>query len=166
MTQQWHVIATFDRPGEVDDDQREALAGALPGFGIVTDDGQRRLQVEGDVEAGTIRQATDAGLKAVRAAWAEAFGVAADPVGLRVLTTAAHEEEIAHPAGSDLIGYTEIAQMLGVSKQRAGQLAELTDFPAPLASPAMGPIYTRGAVEVWASSWTRKPGRPRKTPAE
>jgi predicted DNA-binding transcriptional regulator AlpA len=49
-----------------------------------------------------------------------------------------------------LVGTTEIAKLLGVSRQRVGQLAATESFPQPTARLAAGPIWEREAVERWA----------------
>jgi prophage regulatory protein len=50
----------------------------------------------------------------------------------------------------DLVGLTEIAEMLGVSAQRVDQLARRDDFPEPVAVLAAGRIWRRGDIERWA----------------
>jgi predicted DNA-binding transcriptional regulator AlpA len=57
--------------------------------------------------------------------------------------------------GVELVGLKEIAEMLGVSKQRAGQLAEQSGFPAPLGEISAGRVWRRSDVE----SWARREGR-------
>jgi predicted DNA-binding transcriptional regulator AlpA len=61
-----------------------------------------------------------------------------------------------------LVGISEIAQMLGVSRQRAVQLVGgYDDFPAPNATLAARRIWERNQVEAWmAKHPERKPGRP------
>lgn len=54
------------------------------------------------------------------------------------------------PVPEPLMGLTEIAELLGVSRQRAHQLAATYGFPAPLARLAVGPIWAREDVERWA----------------
>jgi predicted DNA-binding transcriptional regulator AlpA len=50
----------------------------------------------------------------------------------------------------DVVGVPEIAQILGVSRQRVYQLIDTyEDFPAPVATLAVGRIWSRGAVEDW-----------------
>jgi predicted DNA-binding transcriptional regulator AlpA len=58
----------------------------------------------------------------------------------------------------ELMGTTEIAQLLGVSRQRAGQLAATEGFPEPIARLAAGPIWRRADVERWAREAGRVPG--------
>lgn len=66
-----------------------------------------------------------------------------------------------------LVGISEIAQMLGVTRQRAVQLvADYRDFPAPAASLAAGRIWRRRQVEAWMNKHPeRKPGRPTGKPS-
>ena len=63
---------------------------------------------------------------------------------------------------SHLVGLSEIASMLGVSRQRAGQLVrDYDDFPPPVAELASGRIWETDAVEAWADAHpVRPPGRP------
>ncbi len=50
----------------------------------------------------------------------------------------------------DVVGAPEVAQLLGVSRQRVYQLIEsYEDFPAPLARLAVGRIWSRAAIEEW-----------------
>jgi predicted DNA-binding transcriptional regulator AlpA len=61
-----------------------------------------------------------------------------------------------------LVGMAEIAEMLGVSRQRVAQLIEsYPDFPAPEAELTGGRVWSRTAVETWiATHPDRGPGRP------
>jgi predicted DNA-binding transcriptional regulator AlpA len=52
--------------------------------------------------------------------------------------------------GVDLVGLAEIAQLIGVSRQRADQLARQRDFPEPVAVLAAGRIWRLEDVEAWA----------------
>ena len=55
----------------------------------------------------------------------------------------------------ELMGVAEIAELLGVSRQRVHQLSKAPEFPAPIAELSAGAIWEREAVETWA----RKTGR-------
>lgn len=48
-----------------------------------------------------------------------------------------------------LAGIAEIALLLGVSRQRAGKIAERTTFPAPIDRIACGPVWELAKVERW-----------------
>ncbi len=50
----------------------------------------------------------------------------------------------------DLVGLTEIAELLGVSRQRVDQLAQGDDFPEPVSVLAAGRVWKRADVEAWA----------------
>lgn len=55
------------------------------------------------------------------------------------------------------MGVSEIADLLGVSKQRADQLSRRDDFPSPAAELASGRIWTADAVTAWARGNGRLP---------
>ena len=54
-----------------------------------------------------------------------------------------------------LVGIREIAEMFGVSPQRADQLSHAEKFPAPTVALASGRIWEREAVEAWARATGR-----------
>lgn len=56
-----------------------------------------------------------------------------------------------------LMGVTEIAQLLGVTRQRVHQLRQLDDFPEPTATLAAGAIWLRADIEAWARETGRLP---------
>ncbi|GAB4621016.1 hypothetical protein MOKP38_45590 [Mycobacterium avium subsp. hominissuis] len=60
----------------------------------------------------------------------------------------------------------EIADELGVRRQRVHQLRHLAAFPAPLAELRGGAVWDAAAVRKFADNWTRKPGRPRSHTAD
>jgi predicted DNA-binding transcriptional regulator AlpA len=61
-----------------------------------------------------------------------------------------------------LIGAHEIRGLLGVSRQRAYQLASRPDFPKPVAELAQGKIWDMGDVEEWITTHrTRSDPNPR-----
>lgn len=49
-----------------------------------------------------------------------------------------------------LMGLAEVAELLGVSRQRADQLARTRGFPDPVATLVGGRIWERADVERWA----------------
>jgi len=58
-------------------------------------------------------------------------------------------------------GVSEIANVLGVSRQQVANLKERPDFPEPIAEIASGPIWDLDQFERWVSSGARRgPGRP------
>jgi prophage regulatory protein len=60
----------------------------------------------------------------------------------------------------DPVSVGEIAQMLGVTRQRVNQLMhEHEDFPTPIAELGIGRIWNRKDIELWARKLHRRPGR-------
>lgn len=56
-----------------------------------------------------------------------------------------------HPRPPATVGAAEIAEMLGVSRQRVSQLTADSDFPAPWLSLRMGKIWLASDVRDWAA---------------
>lgn len=48
-----------------------------------------------------------------------------------------------------LVGAAEIAEMLGVSRQRVHQVTTKPGFPAPVVVLTMGKVWHREQVEAW-----------------
>ena len=60
----------------------------------------------------------------------------------------------------DLMGVSEIAKRLGVSRQRASQLTqEYEDFPEPVSELAQGRVWRSDDIEAWIERHPdRRPG--------
>lgn len=86
--------------------------------------------------------------------------------GVEVITWAEDDRRLAQPAYPELVGVTELAQLLGVSRQRASELQKRPGFPAPVQILAAGPVWPRAWIERFVGTWERKPGRPRKVDAD
>jgi hypothetical protein len=86
--------------------------------------------------------------------------VAGRVIAIEVMTTEEADRRLAEVA--PLVGITEIAGMLDISRQRVSTLSRRGDFPAPLARLASGPVWRKGDLSTFASGWRRSPGRPRK----
>jgi hypothetical protein len=165
QTTQWRATVAWPRPESLNSEALDRLVRGLPGFGIAGA-GDRLMHAEMTVEAPTLRAATEAALRAARAAHQDALGRPGEPRQLRVLTVADFDDELARPAAAELVGLAEVAEELGVSRQRAGQLVdENPDFPGPVARLASGPVFTRASVLAFGRRWERRPGRPRKAAA-
>jgi hypothetical protein len=91
--------------------------------------------------------------------------VQSSPVSFFSIETEEHlEREVSKPPET-FLGVTEVAGILGVSKQRVGQLRERSDFPSPIAELAAGPVWARSMLLRFIEEWPRKAGRPRKARA-
>jgi predicted DNA-binding transcriptional regulator AlpA len=66
------------------------------------------------------------------------------------------------PAYPLFVGVAEVAEILGVSKQRAWTLAKRPDFPKPVRVLKATPLWLKRSVTAWWSAWERKRGRPRR----
>lgn len=131
---------------------------------IATEPDRDRTSAQLSVEASTLRQAIDAALAATRAA-VHAAGGRFVPVRVDALdedTFRAEQDRVTVPA---LAGYAEIAQMAGVSRQRARDLPALPGFPPAVVATSAGPLRVRTAVARWITGWNRIPGRPPTTHA-
>jgi predicted DNA-binding transcriptional regulator AlpA len=55
-----------------------------------------------------------------------------------------------------IVRLIEIAEILGVSKQRAHQLAGERGFPKPVDRDGRGRLWSRREVAAWAKAWRRE----------
>jgi hypothetical protein len=106
--------------------------------------------------ASSVRVATQAVTRRLELASA-AIGLDDEPRSIRI-----HPSRVPDQI-PELIALAEAARLLGVSRQRARQLALRPDFPAPVARLATGPVYLLEGVELFQAGWIRKPGRPART---
>jgi hypothetical protein len=143
----WTALLTYTATALTTEDTA-ALSAALGNCDVTYDTDTGRLQITLELTAHTLAEATERALTDA----SDATGLL-KPTRLLVQTTADFLTETAHPAPMtlDLIGITEIAGELGVSRQRAGQLADSPDFPAPVVHPASGRLYTRDSVKAFAA---------------
>jgi hypothetical protein len=79
-------------------------------------------------------------------------------VRVETLTFEEHDAEPVNPP--EVVGVSEIATLIGVTRQRASALARSVGFPAPIAVLRSGPIWTRPSLNHFLESWPRKGGRP------
>jgi prophage regulatory protein len=61
----------------------------------------------------------------------------------------------------DLLGFSEVVELLGVPRRTAARYMRRPDFPAPFVRLAAGPIWRRADVQRWAKAHLPLPvGRP------
>jgi len=87
--------------------------------------------------------------------------VDSEPVGVEIVTEAEHRRRADYYTMPELMSAAEIAEELGVSRQRVHQLRSTTGFPEPLADLRGGAVWDAAAVRKFAETWERRPGRPR-----
>jgi hypothetical protein len=71
------------------------------------------------------------------------------------------DRDLARSAVPALLGVAELAQRLGVTRQRASDLANSSSFPRPITVLAAGPIWAETTVTRYLATWARRPGRPK-----
>jgi len=122
------------------------------------------VSVQFTVEAASVGKAIDAGLTVLLKALQE-VGIKADGIfGAQAQTMEHLAAEQDLPNYPDLIGVAELAEILGVSRQRASELARTgSGFPRPLRFLASGPIWDKAMIARYVQHWDRRPrGRPKK----
>jgi hypothetical protein len=125
-----------------------AVGGELDGHGSAT------ISV---LEVGTLRQAIAAAIAAVENAGRK-IGIPITATGVEILDEDTAHARLEVPLIPPLVGYKEIADMAGVSRQRAQQLGQIDGFPAAVITAGGGPLRSRQAVESWLQRWDRRPG--------
>lgn len=168
MTEEWVVEIEVVGPGDpVNDERLDDLMDVLEPFSAVVTgtpeepaDGNARYGSSLTVLAETADAAVITGLEMFRS-HAEKVGLPGLPVvRLATMTAAEQDADLARPNFPTLLGVAELAGLLGVSKQRASELARTETFPRPLFTLASGPVWVEPAVLRFVQSWDRRPGRP------
>ncbi len=148
------------------EDYADQLIDALGGHAPAVSCGPNEMSARFSVEADTVGQASDAGLRLFRAALKK-IGLSVPPariVGYELQASDDLDRSLGEINVPELVGVAELAQILNVSKQRASELARSPGFPKPFALLASGPVWKKGAVARHMGAWERRPGR-KKVPA-
>jgi hypothetical protein len=141
--------------GDVED-LAESVLVRLGGYHGSVTFGDQRIGATFTVEARLVLQATEA----ARKAWKNALD---DELAWSIVSLSVRRADQPDdlPGLPKLLGVTEVAERLEVSKQRAAELARTHRlFPPPLAELASGPVWTAWQIGAFQRSWNRKPGRP------
>ena len=56
-----------------------------------------------------------------------------------------------HP--NDLLGTAEVAEVLGVSKQRIHALRKMAEFPDPIKTLASTPLWSKADITAFLAKW-------------
>lgn len=158
----WSVLVEAQGPlgvtgagGDVLDDFLDALAPLHPSVGGSQSSWTARVSVEAPDPVAAATVATGAVCSA-----AGSVGLPAWPLSrVEAVDEDVLAVELEEPNLPDLLGATEAAALLGVSRQRLHQLRSDGRFPSPLLELAGGPIWMRAAVEAFLESWDRRSGR-------
>lgn len=158
----WSVAVTSSVDAEADDleDVAFRMVEALSHHAAVASYSSDRVTVQIAVIAEDAPNAAGRGVGLVAAAL-EDLGLRPDVRDVRATEWSLFEAELEEPNFPELVGITEIAELLGTSRQRASELARSAKFPVPVAELAAGPVWPKSRIARFVDEWDRKPGRPR-----
>lgn len=173
MTREWSIALDFElkEPWAFasDDvaDQIGELLSRLNRYAAAASHGRQTIGVQLSLIGGGPVQVMDRALRVVTDAM-DKVGIPKRRAPVRVQLEPIEEldRRLRESGIPPLIGITEVAEILRVSKQRAWELSKSSDFPRPYVELAAGPVWNRHAVARFAERWPRRAGRPRKGPQE
>lgn len=163
----WHAAVTFTTAGGFGEDEALEALDALVEHGAAVSPaadargGEIALSVTAESAVAAAVEAERVVTGAVRP-----LAGAVDVVAIEASTEEAMDRRLAEPIFPDVVGFAEIADMAGVTRQRARAFAKIDGFPAPVITTAQGALMTRVAVARWLETRSTRPGRPRKAAAE
>lgn len=73
---------------------------------------------------------------------------------------ATREAENEKPVFPELVTISEIAELAGITRQRAAQIVRKKTFPVVIAKTGSSLLYDKAAVLRWIEIWPRTNGRP------
>jgi len=164
--ERWHASLTFTVQHAYDSDTAFDLIDSLDDSGAamsIANDykgGSVTLTIESDTAVAAANAATNNLLEHAPAS----IGVI-EITGIEILSEEAMDAYLDEPVFPEVVGYAEIAELGGFSRQRARQLADSEAFPPAVITTAQGPLYSKHAIDRWLESRNTKPGRPAKAHA-
>ncbi len=153
---EWSV--RIELAGEFTEEDADRVTTILAKSSPATGFGPGDLDAQFCVEAGNAQDAIKKGVNLLMAALKKPARV----TGVEALSMEDLDRSIAESNAPDLVGVSELAGLLKVSKQRISRLASTAEFPKPIATLAAGPIWRKITIARFAEAWERRPGRPRK----
>lgn len=169
---EWEVHIEAAGEGSVDEDLLADFAEHLVEFGASVT-GSAEEPVDGKSRFGaSFGVFADSPVQAIVTA-SEVFLTAMKKTGLpewpivkvELMTADELATAVEQPTVPELVGITEISHILGVSRQRASELARSPKFPKPVTELASGPVWIAPNISRFVDEWERRPGRPRKDAA-
>jgi len=158
----WAVTIDLRVDRALDDDELGDLGDLLGDHGAAIAASDRGLSVTLTVDADTAYAAHASAEEIVSDCLAKLGAAVAGLDAVEVMTVEEQDRRLAEPAIPQLAGVTEVAEMLGVSRQRASALTAHPAAPTPVARLASGPVYVRDSWCRFAETWPRRGGRPRR----
>src|SRR6266540_4629039 len=154
---EWVASLEADLPTEFSEELADQVVEGLSGYSPTVGGRGSRIGVTMSVDASTDRQAFERAHTELR----RVLDARSKIIDARVQTVDELERELEAPAVPALAGISEVAEILGVSRQRASELAGSGGLPRPVADLAAGPVWLRATVVGFNERWDRRPGRPR-----
>lgn len=160
---EWIISADMVGTSKVTDADLEELVESLKPFGgaLGLDEDRLRWHATFAVDAPAPTPA-DAAQFAQSVLAGLLVGTGARVIALEVMEAAEADRRLEERNFPELLGIGEIAELLGVTRQRASTLQTSAGFPDPVARLKSGPVWTEPSVRNFAATWQRKGGRPRK----
>jgi hypothetical protein len=152
---EWSVRIEGTGPGPNDLDWADRVLESLEGRGPAVQVGPQEVAVRFTVAARDVETASREALRTFRDVLPEL-----EPVAIELQSVGEQERQLAASNVPELLGVSEVAEALGVSKQRVAELSESESFPAPIIRLRAGPVWARSAIARFLNQWPRKPGRP------
>jgi len=115
--------------------------------------------VRASVYAASDDEAADLARRAFSEALEEA-GLGSRAVARINVMTEEYQDAWLEQEPEELVGVAEIAETLGVSRQRVSELKGRRGFPRPVAELAAGPVWRLSSLQRFIAQWPRLPGRP------
>ena len=162
---EWSVSIDAAGPANPDEDLADHLVEALASHHVAVSVGNGYVSARLDVTAETEAEGITHARELLRAALA-AVGHDLQVLAVSAQTVLEQEKQLAQSNVPELLGVAEVAEALGVSKQRVSELEESERFPAPLVRLRAGPIWSRTAIARFLRDWERRPGPRRRREAE
>lgn len=157
-----HQVPVKELPDRIDD-----LLEALAPYHAAASYDAHGITVQFTIEGRAWRDAAEQGSIVLENAMRKA-GIENTGVFVAQAQTMEHlAQEQDQPNKPELIGVMELAKMLGVTRQRASELARTdSGFPRPMTFLASGPVWDKATIMRYVDRWERRPrGRPKRVPA-
>lgn len=165
MRTDWTVTVDMDVDTDLTPEHLEDLTDELLDVGGAVSGHERRVSaiVTVSQDSGRAIDAASAGRLTVAGALEQVGVAVVADVAVEAMTAAEAAMRLQVPTIPPLMGAAEVADLLGVSRQRVHQLAAShSRFPKPVVQVRMGPLWAAVSIEAFAGTWERRPGRPSK----
>jgi hypothetical protein len=163
---EWNVrLEAEDLEGAIPDDNAQSITDAL--FEILHEQspavsiGNGSLSVTMKIVADSPVRAVEEAVMLLDKAGSQAgvWDLTKYLVRMSAETPEAFKRRVLTPDRVELVGLAEVAEMLGISRQRASELTRRREFPMPVIVLAATPVWLASSVEYFRNNWDRKSGR-------